>query len=330
MVRDVIFHKAPPLYREPAALSRVQIGTPGPSDHADRQRRAGRALLQLARRASSPDRRGGVGRAARARCGPAIEPRPCRCAPVTPEFFGVLGIRPGHRRLARRRPRRRRRPARARCSVYRAWERLFDARADALGQAIWIDNQPYTIAGVLPRAFWFSDMNSPIWTRAESPAVPPDEGLEMIVRRPAGVSAGAARGAAADRARRLRAAPAGGEARAAAAECRASRARRSASRWRSSCPTSSARRSLLTLLIACANVAILMIAQWTAREHEIAIRASIGASRAPDRPRAADRVDPGRRAAAARSASARRSRCVQWARCGGGDATLLRFLDRSV
>ena len=187
--------------REPAQLSRVQVGTPRPPDHADRQRRAGRALLQLARRVRAVASRRRPPRG-RARSGPPTGPRPCRCAPSRRSSSPCSASRP--RSASCRRRRRRRRPAGAVLS-HRAWERLFDARADALGR-VDLDRQP-----ALHRrrraaaAFWFSEMDSPIWTLLDRRTVPPDEGLEMIVRRPAGVAAGAPRRQAADRPRRLRA-----------------------------------------------------------------------------------------------------------------------------
>ena len=46
-VRDVIFRKAPPLYREPANISRVHFGTPGTSARARRRARAVRAVHDL-------------------------------------------------------------------------------------------------------------------------------------------------------------------------------------------------------------------------------------------------------------------------------------------
>src|SRR5204863_3116771 len=120
---------------------------------------------------------------------------------------------------------------------------------------------------------------SPVWTRLDPRTVPPDEALEMIVRRPASLSPALLdtrlQAGLAEYARRL---PAGQrDLRLLVSGIEGTPIAR---RMAPFLPYLLGASVLLTLLIACANVAILMIAQWTAREHEIAIRASIGATRA--------------------------------------------------
>ena len=44
------------------------------------------------------------------------------------------------------------------CAEAVMWETLFDRRPDAVGAAIWIDNQPHVVVGVMPERFWFSAM----------------------------------------------------------------------------------------------------------------------------------------------------------------------------
>jgi len=276
MIRDVLFRKAPPLYADPSALSRVQIGTPERpvmpiGSYVPAALYASwRETLDLPIAAAALAR--GVHEM---RMGDRTESVQVR--PVTPEFFDLLGIRPEAGRLLELAPSAAGSPAPALLS-YRVWERMFDRRLDAIGRPIWIGNQPYTIVGVLPRAFWFSDWGSPIWTLLDPRAVPADEGLEMIVRRPAGLSPALLEPrlevGLADYARRL---PSGQrELRLKVSGIEGTPIARQVAPF---LPYVLGASVLLTLLIACANVAILMIAQWTAREHEIAIRASIGATR---------------------------------------------------
>jgi putative ABC transport system permease protein len=273
-IRDIIFRKAPPLYREPGQLSRVQVGTPDrpimPIGSA-----VPASLFYSWRDAFGRDvAAASAARPREARTEDRTETVPVRA--VTPEFFTVLGVAPALGGLPSASPGAGVPPAAV--LSHRAWERLFDARADALGRVVWIDNQPYTVAGVLPPRFWFSEMNSPIWTVLDRQAVPPDEGLDVIVRRPPGITPAFLDGQlqtgladytrqrpAAERQQRLKVSgiegtPIGNQ-------------------MAFILPYVLGMSVALTLLIACANVAVLMIAQWTAREHEIAIRASIGASR---------------------------------------------------
>ena len=278
MIRDVLFHKAPPLYVDPSALSRVQIGTPERpimpiGSHVPAGLYASwRETLDLpiaaaaagARRARHPDRRSHRVGAGEARDAGVL--RPAR--------------HPPRGRASCSDPRRQRRadpPPRS--SAIASGSGCSTGALTRSARPIWIDNQPYTIVGVLPRPFWFSDWGSPVWTLLDPRTVPADEGLEMIVRRPAELSPALLdarlEAGLAEYARRL---PSGQrELRLKVSGIEGTPIARQVAPF---LPYVLGASVLLTLLIACANVAILMIAQWTAREHEIAIRASIGASRA--------------------------------------------------
>jgi predicted permease len=273
-IRDVVFRRPPPLYRDPGRLSRVQTGAidrpimaigsyaPGGLYHVwrdtiGRDMAASRPLRGV-REVRTADRTDNV---------PVRE--------VTSNLFEVLGVAPV---MGQPLPDAARADAAPAVLSYRLWNQLFDRRADAIGRVVWIDNRPFTVVGVLPERFWFSETNSPIWTRLDPAAIGRDDPLDVVIRRPAGVTpamltarleADLARYAAtlpsAERRIQLKVSgiegtPLGGQ-------------------MAIALPYVLATAVLLTLLIACANVAILMIAQWTAREHEIAIRAAIGATR---------------------------------------------------
>jgi putative ABC transport system permease protein len=268
-VRNVLFHKAPPLYSEPSQISLVQLGQP-----ESPIRRIGNAVppplylawqsalgTSIAGSRSQPQRE--------VRAGNRTETVAMRA--VTPNLFAVLGVDP----IAGQVPSS---PSAAVVLSYRVWQQIFDGRPDAIGTTVLIDNEPFTVAAVMPERFWYADMNSPIWTLLDVRRLGADEALEVVVRRPGGTSPAMLqarlRPAVDDYARQL---PQGQRNfQVGVSGIEGTPLGRSVAIV---LPYVLAVAVLLTLLIACANVAVLMIAQWTAREHEIAIRASIGASR---------------------------------------------------
>jgi putative ABC transport system permease protein len=276
MVRDVLFRKPPPAYADPQQLARIQvgvgnqpimpIGSPVPvvlstiwSDTLGSAMAASTAL-RGARDVRTEDR---------------TETVPVRAA--SPDLFAVLGVKPvlGYTFSRSDDARSAATPA---ILSYRLWQRLFDGRPDVIGRVLWIDNRPHSVIGVLPPRFWFSEMSSPIWVPLDRDTLAAADGLEVVVRRPpeqttAMLEAQLQPGLA-DYARRL---PEGQ--RTLRLKLSGVQGTPLGNQVAPVLPYVLATSVLLTLLIACANVAILMIAQWTAREHEIAIRASIGASR---------------------------------------------------
>jgi predicted permease len=275
-VRSALFLKPPAAYQQPGQLSRVQVGrTDRPIRALGSPVPAGLFDIWSQTLGSTLGASTTAGGDRDVRTDDRTETVPVRA--VTPELFSVLGVGPSlGRSFSSQQPG----DAGSVPAVlsHRAWQRLFDGRPDVIGRTVWIDDRPHAVIGVMPERFWVSAMDSPIWTMLDRRMLAPDAAVDVVVRRPRGVTpamldaqlqpglaAYARRRPAGERRLLLKVSgvegtPLGHEVAIAL-------------------PYVLGASVLLTLLIACANVAILMIAQWTAREHEIAIRASIGASR---------------------------------------------------
>jgi predicted permease len=278
IVRDIVFRKPPPLYQHPGELSFVRVGrpdrpmadpyaasTPGSLFRAWSDTPAAGVAVAAAfpsrlRDVRTPDRTDSV-----------------VVRSISPDLFALLGVGASTGRTFSE--------ASARAAAFkeavlsrRLWQTLFDGRADAIGSMIWIENEPYVVVGVMPPQFWFAATNAPIWIPFDRSRLSADDMLSVVARRNGGLTPAALvealQPALTEYTTRLPA---------------TDRQRRVATFSVDGTPVGYAMAVLLpyvlgasvvlTLVLACANVAILMIAQWTAREHETAIRASLGASR---------------------------------------------------
>jgi predicted permease len=85
-----------------------------------------------------------------------------RAGRVSGEFFQTLGVTPILGRLFASADDM---PAAPRTVVlpYATWQRLFGGRTDILGQSITLDDNTYTVIGVLPRDFQFAPRAAEIW-----------------------------------------------------------------------------------------------------------------------------------------------------------------------
>jgi predicted permease len=206
------------------------------------------------------------------------DPQRMSVVPITATLTGVLGVRPVLGRMFTHEEDRSASTERLVVLSHSLWRDRFSGDPDALGRTVELDAGSYTILGVMPPGFDFpgaADAWIPL--RAVRDASRDDKDLAVVGRLSAGATLTMARGELREFARRLSEAhPESNRGWSVGAVTFSEWI--VAPRFRQAVWVLSGAVGLL-LLLACANVANLLVARGAARVGELRIRAALGAER---------------------------------------------------